>query len=117
MYIIILDEFMGYPGRHVEDALQFLAVDHTIQLDTKKHYNKSFLPRNRALQKVLSNEHLINSKVSKLLSVLNQRFNMTPGYPPMGRELRERLISFFLSDINELEQILELDLNLWYTTY
>lgn len=102
------------------DIFQFLGVDDTFTPDLTSRYNKSGIPRNKALNTFLRTQYPIKSIFKPLLpEALRRRLvvsfqNLNLEKPPsLPSKLRRQLIEMYREDILKLQDLTQQDLTKW----
>ncbi len=116
--VIIFEEFIRSPSRHVREALQFLEVDSNLEFTPDRH-NASGRPRVKWINRLLTRDSAAKRSLKRilprnlLLNVKNrvQKFNLQP--IAISAEIKVRMFKTFESDIAELEDHLERKLDCW----
>ena len=125
LLLLIFEDVIEDPDRHIGRIMEFLGVDVPADLDTSKyHTNESAKRRFKWLHKFAFrvSQKLIEAGMSNVLEglrsmgahkVLN-KVNAAPVQKEAMRdETRQHLAAAFRDDIAELEQLFELDLGHW----
>ncbi|MCZ4407826.1 sulfotransferase [Cryomorphaceae bacterium 1068] len=122
--VLITEEFKENQETEMASILEFLGVNHEVQFNTNKEYNKSGEPKFKSLQKLITQENLVKKT---LRPVFRAAFNKEKrakmrkkvkniniaSYPPMNEETRRELVEFYRTDVAALEGLLGKSLESW----
>ena len=123
--IYIFEEAVKNLKETCRDLFLFLGIDSDFEVDFKI-YNASQVARFKVLQKTLADPLpffkkiydsmplTVKKTVYKFLKLLYWTNTKTVKRPAMDTALRQELLKKYLSDIRELEKILNCNLGLWY---
>lgn len=116
------EELKDCPERLLRNILQFLNVEDQYLPDTSIKYNVSGMPKNLALNKLMSKPNYIKTAINtvlpwKLRKAIANRIK-TWNYnqyqkPELSIEIRHQLIKSYQDDIIKLQDIIEIDLSNW----
>jgi hypothetical protein len=117
--IYLYENYLSDPAGLVRDLFGFLNVDDTFLPDMSVRHNDSRMPRNRALQKYLSEPRLsknvvkqfVPAKASRRIGDRLRSLNFTK--PPLPEEMRRQLTEVYREDILKLQDMIERDLSHW----
>ena len=118
--VYLYEEFAAQPRSVLQEIWRFLGVDATFAPDISVRYNRSGLPRSRALHSLLKRRnaltHLLASVLTKerllrAVVALNNR-NLRQA-PPLSQEVRSALLSFYRDDTLTLQDLIQRDLSAW----
>jgi len=126
MLFIIFEDFIKRMDKIFKEICHFLNVDPEFtpsKLNIKS--NPDSIPRFKIVQDLIYSQNNYIKNLGKLIlphkTVRNyiikkiESWNLVPFTPPKMRELvREQLFKIFLSDIEELEKLINRDLSLWF---
>jgi len=125
VHVVIIEDFKNDPKTIYDKVLDFLGLDKNYNIDFNKTPNKTSVPRNKTLHKILVLSDLKN-KISSFLPVSVRRvfrekvLKNVIGYDELkydGQGARE-LASFFEEDVKNLSDLLGQDLHtLWLKKY
>ena len=118
--IIIFDEWIQEPESILEEICEFLEVDSSYDfsdvLDEEKNSSKiykskllKYAYRKNPLLKYVYRNHVLDTRLENLV----KKFTHQDGYPDMSEETREFVYSQLEDDIEETEEILGRDLDVW----
>ena len=119
--IYLYEDFAASPLRVLSDIFRFLDIDDTFEPDVSAQHNQSGIPRNLAVQKLLTRSHpakewlkrFIPERVGhRVISMMQRGVIATPGMPP---EVRARLTEDYRDDILLLQDLIQRDLSHWLT--
>jgi hypothetical protein len=99
----------------MEDLFTFVGVDHRMSVDTTARHNRSGLPRNAALHRLLTHpttERVMRGPLRAVRTTLRD-WNTAPDKPPMSPAIRAELQETYRDDIRRLQDILGRDLSPW----
>lgn len=99
----------------MEDLFTFVGVDHRMSVDTTTRHNRSGLPRNAALHRLLTHpvtERVMRGPLRAMRTTLRD-WNTDPDKPPMSPSVRAELKDTYRDDIQRLQDILDRDLSHW----
>lgn len=123
--VIIIDDFKKEPQSVFDQLLSFLEIDKNYDIDFSQTPNKTGIPKNKLLHKVLVLSNLVK-KLSVLIPVgLRRKLHQTVvkkviGYQELkyeGQQSQE-LVDFFTEDVAKLSTLLDRDLyELWLKKY
>lgn len=101
----------------MEDLFTFVGVDHRMTVDTMTRHNRSGLPRNAALHRLLTHpitERVMRGPLRAVRTTLRD-WNTALDKPPMPSSIRDELQEAYRDDIRRLQDILDRDLSHWLT--
>lgn len=118
--IIIFDEWIHEPESILEEICEFLEVDSTHDfsdvLDEEKNSSKiyrskilKYAYRKNPLLKYIYRNHILDTRVEDLV----KNFTHQSGYPDMSEETRKFVYEQLKDDIEETEELLGRDLDVW----
>lgn len=112
MLILINKELKENPEKTIKKIYEFLEVDKDFIVPNQHtRKNKGKQPRNWKLQRL---KHKLPSNfVGRIFRYAIDAINLKEGYPPMKPITREKLINYFKSYNNELEELLGKKLDGW----
>ena len=115
--IYLYEEFSRTPLKVVQDIFSHLDVEPTFIPDVSRKYNVSGIPKNRALQAILTRENLLAKPLTSsrlgtriVNSVKKRNINSKPPLPP---EIRTDLVQMYQEDILKLQDLIKRDLTHW----
>lgn len=122
-HVVVLEEARQHPIRAVQEIFRYLEVDDEVEpprIDRKVHP----VPVKRGLQRTLSTNAIWARQhgLKWLVDPISRRFpyrllkrldNKKVRYPPLDGELENELRQRFLPDVERLEDMLELELDVW----
>ncbi len=116
--ICLFDEFKDDPGAVLRSIFEFLEVDPSFEPDLTKQYNVGGYPRSRWLSRTL--HHPILTEMLRPLApkglrqfARRMRARNLAKADPMPRELRDRLLELYRSDIDQVQDLIGRDLSHW----
>ena len=116
--IIIFEDFIKHQEDVVNDTLKFLGL----KISFTSGYaieNKSGKPKSKTLHKLLTQDYLVKDVLKKVLGesskakIKNYIFNKNLNKIPEDKEAIERLKSKFEAEIDNLENLLGINLDVW----
>lgn len=122
IHIIIQEEFEKNTEKHFENVLEFLGLD-LVKIDLNKRVNDQITPKNRKIARALT-----SLQVSRLRKILPTNIIKSAGrlriklfranakpfkYPPLSKEIYNRLSKHFESDISFVEHLLGRQIDSW----
>lgn len=122
--VLIYEDFAKNPQRTMREIFSFIGVNPDIKLELNKQFNPSGNPKYPALQRFITNEHLLKKLLRPLLRALwgkEKREKMRKSLKAknlnksgkMDPEIRAELDTFYADDIAALESILGTDIESW----
>lgn len=118
--IIIFDKWIQEPETILEEICEFLEVDSSYDfsdvLDEEKNSSKickskllKYAYRKNPLLKYFYRNHVLDTRLEDLV----KKFTHQDGYPDMSKETREFVYEQLEDDIEETEELLGRDLDVW----
>lgn len=115
MCFYLFEDLQRDAAELMEDVFSFVGVDPHVSIDTQTRYNRSGLPRSRAVHRVLT--HPVTERVMRgpLRPVRNalRDWNTAPEKPSLPSDIRAELEAAYRDDISALEKMLDRDLSHW----
>ena len=121
--IIIYDDYKKDPAKINRSIFKFLEIDENFLPDMSAKPNVSGIPKNKHLQKIMSNffdrDNIIRTVSRNLFSEeIRWRFtsymrNQNLQQIKMSLEVRSGLVDYFRNDINNLQYLIDRDLSHW----
>jgi hypothetical protein len=117
--IYLYDDLKAGADKLVRDVFSFIGVDPSIPLDTSVRHNKSGIPKNRLLHRMLSTYNplaragrlLVPQKARRrLVNALKER-NLEQ--PPLPEDVKREWTAFYRDDILRLQDLIGRDLSTW----
>lgn len=119
IYICLHKDLKENPLQLVQKIAAFLEVDVTFEADLSVQHNIGGTPRNRQMQHLLTRPNPLKAVAKRLLPT-NLKVRLRDGLqrvnsvrPAFDVALRQTLINDYLSDICELESLIQRDLSHW----
>lgn len=119
VHIIIFEAFSKNTQKIMDDTFRFLEVE-PIQIKSYEVYNKSALPKNRALyQRIYRNQNLLRKTLSLIATEgkYDQLKKMYKSKFFKSDHIKEdtylQLKAQFIDDIEKLEKLIDQDLSIW----
>ena len=116
--IYLQEDLRTSTDKVIQDLYEFLGVDVSFSPHTEREHNVFSMPKNRAIQKLYSNQ-VVRSIVSMLFSdtlkeqIINLLFE-TKNKPVLNKKVSDYLHQIYSSDIEKLENLICKDLSNWY---
>lgn len=117
--ILWFDDFTSDANSVVEEALSFLGLGPVDSMDTNTIHNPTTLPRSQTLNRLLNADQLrhlarraLPSSIRSFIRRSAQRVNRRER-PSLDCDLRRNLTEQVWSDIERLENLLDVDLSRW----
>lgn len=123
--VIIYEEFIMNPEEGMNEIFEFIGVSPLQTMAAEKIFNPSGEARFKALQKFITHENWLKKAVRPVFRLFFSKEkrekirknakakNLTKGQK-LNPEVRKRLMAEYMSDILQLESILNRDLGIWY---
>lgn len=120
--VFLLDDLKENPKKLAQDLYSFIGVDKAFLPDFSINYNPGGIPKNRTIQRLLSQPNKYKTYATKLLPkkayqelvklrlYLQNKNLRTVTFP---EELREPLIGVYQDDITRLQDLINRDLSSW----
>jgi hypothetical protein len=99
----------------MKDLFSFIGVEPGVTIDTGTRHNRSGLPRNDVVHRVLTHpvtERVMRGPFRPIRNTLRD-WNTAPEKPPLPENVHAKLEAEYLNDIRRLEGILDCDLSHW----
>lgn len=127
VHVVIFDDFYQNPETTYIGILEFLGINTSFRPSDFAVVNasKSRRYQGKAIQQLRTNPMLleltrtlipysIRKKIYKSLSSFYGKLNTTSRQrPPLANDLKKSLTTYFIKDINRLEELIERDLSIW----
>lgn len=117
--IIIFEEFIQDPQKHLKDIFEFLNVSTDVKINTETTYSKSGAPKNKIIGKLADRKnpfiYFIRTAVFKFVPrrYLEKIADSLFSKGRMLSETKQYLQRFYSEDITKLESLINKDLSFW----
>ncbi len=122
--IIIFEEFVKNPTQSMRDVFSFLGVSSDEKIDVNLHKNPAGKARSRFLKKAMKKKTIFKSLAKsfitsfavrqKIRNFLHAVNNKVVTKKPLTKAEREKAYTvYFNKEINRLEDLLDINLNIW----
>ena len=114
--IFLFEDLIHDAQSVVADSFKFLGLPEIDHIDTSKIHNisYSYLPR-RSFKRVLSNSKFTRNYLRMLRKVHLENLFFIEKNKDVSRSTKEKLLEYYLNDINKLEDLIRRDLSNWKT--
>lgn len=116
VHVCYFEDFLKNREGFIKEMYNFLEVDTGFLPDVSTNYNPTLVPKNKIFKTLIFVKHKL-----KLKNLLPQKWKkriyagmMTKNSERLNPETHSRLKSFFKTDIQKLERLLNVDLSSWY---
>lgn len=117
IHIIWHNDFRENSRLEIKKAYKFLGVDDNFMIDIINRHNRFSSPRNTFVRKIYSLirfRKIMKFILPKRLSSIIKFFLFNENEKPkLSTELRQRIKEYYLSEISDLEKLLDKDLHSW----
>ncbi|WP_085522667.1 sulfotransferase family protein [Tuberibacillus sp. Marseille-P3662] len=120
--VILYDDFIDNPISVYREVLKFLEVNDSFIPNMKTRYNVSGVPKNHFIHDLMINKNLFKSTLKKLIPNKKLRYNIRAKIynnnlkkPKVENKFERELIQEYREDINKLENMININLNNWYS--
>jgi len=114
--VIIYDDWSEKPQFIYNEICNFLGVKR-VELNISKKYKESKIPKSTIVHNIINAnffKRLSNKPILKNLKPLKTTINNINQYKPkLNNEIYNRLLDYYMDDINNLEKLINKDLSIW----
>lgn len=123
LLVLVYEEVANNPEKAILDCLEFLGLDSGFvpkQLDVKINRSKGVSVMQNQFLALRRVKHLVPRRLRNPLGAVRDHVSeWSPkklNYVRLAEELRQELLSYYMADIKQLENLLSRDLSIWYKT-
>ncbi|MFK7907395.1 MAG: sulfotransferase [Chitinophagales bacterium] len=112
MYFLLFEDLIKSPIEEMDKVFDFLNIAKDGFVLKKDLKNPTLIPRwlyPLYLTRKLTGPHNVLFKVLKKILTIGVK----PGYPPLSKELEDKLLDYFHASNLELQSLIEKDLSIW----
>lgn len=118
-HFVLFEEMVRNPKKIINDCFEFLGVDHNVDIQMNEIKNKSYQNNivGQKIKNIAANhpqlKNLENILPTKIISTIKKTINGSKPIPPMDKEDRIYLETYFAQKNKNLQEITEIPLSLW----
>ena len=117
MLFIKYADFKHKTDAVLEEVYEFLGVDNTFKGTTDIIHNPFAMSNNKFVRKFYSltwlRKFIVFILPKKIISFLKSKFFSITKKPSIDNSTRDELMNYYLSDIENLEELTQLDFSVW----
>jgi hypothetical protein len=117
--VVLFEDFTRNTVEVMQGIFKFLEVDPSVSVDTSQRINESGVPKSRWAYDFIANPRAIKELIKPLVPpTVRERFGLQLKSLMLRKEtmdpiIRDELATYFSSDVEKLEVLLQQDLSMW----